>query len=183
MSRIGKKIIEIPDNVKVEVKEGAIHVQGPKGTLMRSLSKEFDVVVSQKTVEVKRKNDLRETRALHGITRTLISNMVVGVAQGFEKKLEIEGLGMKAQVQGQNLTLNLGFTHPVEFLLPKGVEAKVEANTKLTLISADKELVGRIAAKLRSLRPPEPYNGTGVRYAGEVIIRKVGKTTGAATSA
>ena len=182
MSRIGKKEIHIPDKVKVEIKDRYVKVDGPKGSLERTIPFGMEVILSQKIISVKRANENRETKALYGLTRTLVANMVIGVSQGFEKKLEIEGLGFKAQVQGQKLNLNLGYTEPVEVHLPNSVTAKVDANTKITLSSPDKELVGRIAAEIRQLRLPEPYKGTGIKYAGEVIIRKVGKTTGAGAS-
>ena len=182
MSRIGKKTIVIPETVKVEIKDGQFQVKGPKGSVSRILTSKVDVIISDKDIQVKRKNDSRESRSLHGLTRTLIDNMVKGVTEGFEKKLEIIGLGYKAQVQGKGLQLILGYTKPIQFDLPANVQAKVDANTKITLSSPDKEILGDIASKIRALRLPEPYKGTGIRYEGEVIIRKVGKTGTAAAA-
>lgn len=176
MSRIGKKIISIPDKVKVDFKNHALHIQGPKGELNRSIPTPIDLIIDPKQIEVKRKNDSRESRSLHGLTRTLIDNMVKGVTEGFEKRLDIVGLGYKAQVQGQSLTLNLGYVNPVKVDLPKGLQAKVEANTKIILSGPDKEILGVTAAYIRNLRLPEPYKGTGIKYEKEVIVRKVGKT-------
>ncbi len=183
MSRVGRKSIEIPDKVKAECKDGKIFVHGPKGELQRHLSRWVDITISGKEIQVKRKNETREAKSEHGLTRTLIANMVKGVTDGFEKRLEIIGLGFKAQVQGQALQLNLGFVNPVQLNLPKGLQAKVEANTKIVLSGSDRELLGDMAAKIRKLRLPEPYKGTGIRYEGEVIVKKVGKTTGATSSA
>ncbi|HBQ20837.1 MAG: 50S ribosomal protein L6 [Deltaproteobacteria bacterium GWA2_38_16] len=182
MSRIGKKIINIPDKVKVEMKEGVITIQGPKGTLSRRISDRLEAVLSPKEIQIKRKQEGREFRSVHGLTRTLVDNMVKGVTDGFEKRLEMVGLGYKAQVQGQVLSLNLGYTNPIQFDLPKVVQAKVEANTKIVLTSPDKEILGVTASEIRKLRLPEPYKGTGIKYEGEVIVRKVGKTA-AGTSA
>ena len=179
MSRIGKKIIQIPEKVKVEIKDRTVKAEGPKGGLEKTIPFGIEAIMSGNTISVKRAKETRETKAFFGLSRTIIANMVQGVSEGFEKKLEIEGLGFKALVQGQKLNLTLGYTKPIEINLPKNVIAKVDANTKITLMSPDKELVGRLAAEIRQLRLPEPYKGTGIKYAGEVIIRKVGKTTGA----
>ena len=182
MSRIGKKSIEVPDKVKVELKEGVLNVQGPKGTLSRKIPDLVELVLSPKEIQVKRKNDSGQARSLHGLTRTLVYNMVKGVTDSFERKLEIVGLGYKAQVQGQKLTLNLGYTSPVVVDLPKNVQAKVDANTKIILSGPDNEILGVMAAQIRKLRLPEPYKGTGIKYEGEVITRKVGKTAGSTAS-
>jgi len=182
MSRIGKKIILVPEKVKVEFKDGRLHIQGPKGSVSRVFHKTMEIEISAKEIQVKRKDDSRESRSLHGLTRTLVYNMVKGVTDGFEKKLEIIGLGYKAQVQGKALQLTLGYTNPIQFDLPESVQAKVDANTKITLLSPDREILGDVASKLRALRLPEPYKGTGIRYEGEVIIRKVGKTGTAAAA-
>lgn len=179
MSRVGKKIISHPEKVKVEVKDGRVFVQGPKGSLDRKFPDFLEVHLTPQGVQVKRKNELRSTREQHGLFRTLLMNMMVGVSQGFEKRLEIIGLGMKAQPEGEILKLSLGFTEAVNFRLPPTVQAKVEANTKITLFSPDKELLGSVAAMLRNLRLPEPYKGTGIKYHDEVITRKVGKSVGA----
>lgn len=179
MSRVGKKIIPLPEKVKVEVKDGRVFVQGHKGSLERKFPDFLEVHLTPQGIHVKRKNELRASREQHGLFRTLLMNMIVGVSQGFEKRLEIIGLGMKAQPEGEILKLSLGFTESVDFRLPQTVQAKVEANTKITLLSPDKELLGSVAAMLRNLRLPEPYKGTGIKYHDEVIIRKVGKSTGA----
>ena len=183
MSRIGKKILLLPEKVKTEYRDHEIWVKGPKGELNRSISPMVDITISGHEIEVKRKNETREARSVHGLTRTLLSNMIKGVTEGFEKRLDIIGLGYKAQVQGETLHISLGFVSPVQVNLPKGVQAKVEANTKIVLSSANREILGDFAAKIRQLRPPEPYKGTGIRYEGEVIVKKVGKTTGATASA
>lgn len=179
MSRVGKKSIPIPEKVKVEVKDGNVFVQGPKGQLQRKLPPFLEVHLTPQEILVKRKSELRVAREQHGLFRTLVMNMVVGVSEGFEKKLEIVGLGMKAQPEERLLRLSLGFTKPFDFKLPETVQAKVEANTKITLSSPDKELLGATAAMIRNLKLPEPYKGTGIKYQDEVIIRKVGKATGA----
>ena len=183
MSRIGRKLIDIPDKVKVAVKDRTVEVQGPNGSLLHQIPLGIDVSVLPKNIEVKRKNDSREMKSLHGITRTLIANMVTGVSQGFERKLEINGLGLRAQVQGQSLNLSLGYTNPIVLALPKGVKAHVEANTKITLSGPDKEMIGRLAAEIRKMRLPEPYKGSGIKYVEEVITRKVGKTAGSGGTA
>lgn len=180
MSRIGKKEIEIPQKVKLTFKDGVVEVSGPNGILSRKIHERMDVHVTQKGVTVKPKNGDRQSRALHGITRTLIANMIKGVSEGFEKKLELSGLGFKVQASGQTLNLSVGFSHPVNLELPEGVKAKIEGNTKITLVGADKETLGETAAKIRNLRPPEPYKLTGIKYAGEMLIKKQGKTTGTA---
>lgn len=167
----------------MEFSNGILRVQGPKESLSRKIASSLDMVVGAKEIEIKRKDNSRELRSLHGLTRTLVDNMIKGVTEGFERRLEIIGLGYKAQVQGQSLNLSLGFVEPVKFDLPKGIQAKVEANTKIILTGADKEILGVTAARIRALRLPEPYKGTGIRYDKEVIIRKVGKTaTGGAAS-
>jgi len=179
MSRIGKRPIDVPDQVKIAIKDGVVEVQGPNGSLLHQIPSGIDVSISPKSVEVKRKDDSREMKSLHGITRTLIANMMTGVSKGFERKLEINGLGLRAQVQGQSLSLSLGYSNPIVIQLPKGMKAHVDANTKITLSGPDKELLGRLAAEIRQLRLPEPYKGSGIKYVEEVITRKVGKTAGA----
>jgi len=176
MSRIGKKPVIIPEKVKVEVKEGVVYVQGPNGKLQRNIHPAIGVTVVKNEVLVKLKTD---ERSFHGLTRTLIQNMVTGVSKGFEKKLEINGLGLKAKANGQTVNFSLGFAHPVMLKLPDVVKIKIEGGTKLTLTSPNKEVLGSVAADIRSLKPPEPYKGTGIKYHDEVIVRKVGKTTGA----
>jgi large subunit ribosomal protein L6 len=175
MSRIGKKPVVIPSGVQVTLKEGLMAVKGPKGELKRPLPPLAQVKVEKTQIQVERQSDEPPARAQHGLVRALIQNMIDGVTKGFERKLEINGVGYKAEVAGQKLTLNLGYSHPVVFELPKGVGAKVEKNV-LTLSGYDREALGQAAAKIRGFRPPEPYKGKGIKYAEEFINRKVGKT-------
>lgn len=177
MSRIGKLPIAIPSGVEVKVGDGNfVTVKGPKGTLERKLSTEISVVVEDNQVVVTRPSDLKKHRALHGLTRTLVANMVEGVTNGFSKVLEINGVGYRAQKQGKKLVLSLGYSHPVEMEDPEGVESTVEGQNKITISGIDKEKVGQYAAEIRFKRPPEPYKGKGIKYADEVIRRKEGKT-------
>jgi large subunit ribosomal protein L6 len=175
MSRIGRKPITLPSGVQVTLKDGKVLVKGPKGELHRVLPDLVTVKVDKNEVQVARANDDGPTRARHGLVRALIQNMVEGVTKGFERRLEINGVGYKAEVAGQKLTLALGYSHPVSYELPKGIGAKVEKNL-LILTGIDRELLGHTAAKVRSFRPPEPYKGKGVKYVEETIKRKVGKT-------
>ncbi|MEM1367867.1 MAG: 50S ribosomal protein L6 [Cyanobacteria bacterium P01_H01_bin.15] len=176
MSRIGKQPINLPPKVSVKVNEQTVSVSGPKGTLEREIPSLISVEQHDNQVSVKRINESRNARQLHGLCRTLVANMVEGVAKGYEKKLLIQGVGYRAQVQGNKLTLNVGFSHPVEIQMPQGVQATVEKNTSLTVNGIDKEVVGNICAKIRDVRPPEPYKGKGIRYADEYVRRKAGKT-------
>lgn len=182
MSRIGKRPVSIPDKVKVKYAGGVLHAEGPKGKLDFKVHEAIDVEVTDKAVVVKRRDDDKENIALHGMVRAIISNMVTGVASGFTKELEIIGVGYKAEAKGKHITLQLGFSHPVEFPLPDGIEAKVDKQTRITLTGCDKHMVGEVAAKIRDLRPPEPYKGKGIRYVGEYVRHKVGKAAAAATS-
>ena len=176
MSRIGRMPVVIPAGVTVEVAEGnKVTVKGSKGTLERVLPAEMDIKVEDGHVIVTRPNDLKKMKSLHGLTRTLIHNMVVGVSEGYAKVLEVNGVGYKAAKQGKKLVLNLGYSHPVEMMDPEGLEAVVEGN-KITVKGIDKEKVGQYAAEIREKRAPEPYKGKGIKYADEVIRRKVGKT-------
>ncbi len=176
MSRIGRLPVAIPAGVTVTVAEGnEVTVKGAKGTLVRVLPAEMEIVVEGAEVKVSRPNDLKKMKSLHGLTRTLISNMVVGVSQGYEKKLEVNGVGYRASKSGKKLTLNLGYSHPVEMIDPEGLEAVVEGNN-IIVKGIDKEKVGQYAAEIREKRAPEPYKGKGIKYADEVIRRKVGKT-------
>ncbi len=176
MSRIGRMPIAIPAGVTVEIAENnKVTVKGPKGTLERVLPSEMNISKDGETIVVTRPNDLKKMKSLHGLTRTLINNMVVGVSAGYEKKLEVNGVGYKAAKAGNKLTLSLGYSHPVEMIDPEGLESVVEGNT-ITVKGIDKEKVGQYAAEIRSKREPEPYKGKGVKYADEVIRRKVGKT-------
>ena len=179
MSRIGKQPIEIPQGVNVKVNADVIAVEGPKGKLSQRMPAGVTAVVEKTQLLIKRANDERQVRALHGLTRALAANMVNGVKNGFERKLDIVGIGYRAQLQGKALQLALGFSHPVIFPLPEGVTAEVERQVAITLRGADKALLGETAAKLRALRKPDPYKGKGIRYSGEVLRKKVGKKAGA----
>lgn len=179
MSRVGKKPIKLPQGVKVNFKSPVVEVQGKGGTLKKTLATSISVEVKGDQVLVVNKSEAPDAKALHGMSRTLIQNMVDGVVTGYTKDLELQGVGYRAQAQGSKLSMTLGFSHPVEFPLPQGITATVDANTKITLKGADKELLGQTAANLRKIRPPEPYKGKGIRYAGEKITLKQGKTAGA----
>lgn len=179
MSRIGKQSIKIPAGVKVSSKDNVFNFEGPKGKLSHVVPKGIIVKVNGDHVDVTRDENVEGAAALHGLTRTLLANCVHGVAAGYSKGLEINGVGYRAAVQGQTLNLTLGFSHPVVFTLPTGITAKVDANTKITVSGADKHLVGLVSAKIRGLKPVEPYQGKGIRYAGEVVQRKAGKAAGA----
>jgi large subunit ribosomal protein L6 len=176
MSRIGKKPILLPQGVKVELKDGTVAVKGPKGSLSRPLLEGLEVEVTDTVVNLKRSGDDKRTRSYHGLMRTLVSNMVDGVSKGFEKKLEIVGIGYRSELHANKLVFSLGYSHPIDFPLPAGISAEVEKQTLVTIKGADKELVGQIAAKIRDLRKPDPYKGKGVKYQGEVLRRKAGKT-------
>ena len=177
MSRIGKMPIAIPAGVTVDVAENnKVTVKGPKGTLERVLAPEMEIKVEDAEVIVSRPNDLKRNKSLHGLTRTLINNMVVGVTDGYEKKLEVNGVGYRAAKQGKKLVLNLGYSHPVEMEDPEGVETVVEGTNIIFVRGIDKEKIGQYAAEIRDKRRPEPYKGKGIKYADEHIRRKVGKT-------
>ena len=177
MSRVGKQPVVIPEGVTVDVTESNfITVKGPKGELKRQLTDLVDVKIEGNEVVVTRANDTKKLKEMHGLTRSLINNMVVGVSQGFEKKLEVNGVGYRAQKQGKTLVLNLGYSHPVEMEDPEGLESVVEDQNKITVKGIEKDKVGQYAAQIRGKRPPEPYKGKGIKYADEVIRRKVGKT-------
>ena len=177
MSRIGNKAVEIPDKVKVRIDgEGAISVEGPKGKLHWKLPRDIRANVQDNRVSLVRGAETRSAKALHGLSRSLVHNMVQGVSEGFAKQLEIEGVGFRAAVQESILNLSLGFSHPVRFSIPENIKITVTDNTKITIQGADKKLVGQVAADIRRFYPPEPYKGKGVRYAGEQIRRKEGKT-------
>jgi large subunit ribosomal protein L6 len=175
MSRIGKKPIVIPKSVKVAVNGLHVEVQGPKGKLALTVHDLCSVAVSNGSIVVSRSGDHRTAKALHGLTRALVANMVRGVTEGFERKLEIVGIGYRAALVGRSLTFNLGYSHPIVFPLPEGVQAEVDKQTGITLRGVDKHLVGQTAAQIRALRPPDPYKGKGVRYSDEVVRKKVGK--------
>lgn len=177
MSRIGSQPIPVPNTVKVDIKGAHVKVTGPRGTLERDIRSEIDVVAEGESLHIKCKDDSKRTDAFSGLFRTLIDNMVVGVDRGFQKKMIVEGVGYKASVAGNTLTLNVGYSNPVEFMLPAGVSATAEKGD-ITLDCIDKELLGQTAAKIRSIRKPEPYKGKGIRYADEHIVRKAGKSSG-----
>lgn len=176
MSRVGKKPISIPDKVDVSLKDRLVTVKGSKGTLSRTIHDDVNLDINGNVIQVMIQNEDRKSRALQGLTRSLVDNMVTGVSNGFERVLEINGIGYRAEVKGQALVLNLGYSNPVNFDLPDGVSASVDRNTVIRLTAIDKEKLGQTAASIRKLRPPEPYKGKGIKYAEERIIRKAGKT-------
>jgi large subunit ribosomal protein L6 len=176
MSRIGKQPITIPAKVKVQVKGQHVSIEGPKGKLDWDLPRRTSLKVDDGKVVVSRDGDDAQARALHGLSRALVNNMVKGVSDGFVKKLEIQGVGFKAAVQGKNVNLSLGYSHPIVYVIPDQVKVTVEENTKLTIEGPDRQAVGQVAAEIRAFYPPEPYKGKGVRYSDERVIRKEGKT-------
>ena len=175
MSRIGRKPIPVPDGVTVAVAPGRVTVNGPRGELNQPVSNRMEVLEEDGTLTVSRPTDRGPDRALHGLTRSLIANMVVGVTEGYEKQLEIQGVGYRAKLQGKSLELSVGFSHPVSIQAPDGIEFEVPQPTQVIVRGIDKQLVGEIASQIRRVRPPEPYKGKGIRYAGEHVRRKVGK--------
>jgi large subunit ribosomal protein L6 len=176
MSRIGKQPVAIPAKVKVEVKGQRVFVEGPKGKLDLELPRRTTAKIENGNVLISRQGDDAEAKALHGLGRSLVNNMVKGVSEGFVKKLEIQGVGFKAAVQGKNVNLSLGYSHPLNYAIPDQVKVTVEENTKLTIEGPDKQVIGQVAAEIRAYYPPEPYKGKGVRYVGEKVERKEGKT-------
>jgi large subunit ribosomal protein L6 len=176
MSRIGKLPVEIPAGVKISFNDSIIQVAGPKGTLSRKVMEGVSLSIQEKAIKVTRADESNKARSAHGLTRTLINNMVVGVTKGFETALEINGVGYRAEAKGDILNLSLGYSHPINFQLPSGIVVEVEKMTKLLVKGIDKELVGQTAAKIREFRGPEPYKGKGIKYADEKILRKAGKT-------
>lgn len=176
MSRVGKKPITIPDKTKVTYTDRLLTVNGEKGTLRQEIHPAVDLAIEDQTIQVTIEKEDRTNRALQGLMRSLVANMVTGVSQGFERVLEINGIGYRAEVSGQNLVLNLGFSNPVQFPLPEGISAAVDKNTVVKLSGIDKAKLGQTAASIRALRPPEPYKGKGVKYAEEYIQRKAGKS-------
>jgi large subunit ribosomal protein L6 len=175
MSRVGKQPINVPQGVTVDYKEPVVTVKGPKGTLSREVHPKVQLDIKDGVITVSPREETRDARALWGLTRSLVNNMVVGVSTGFTRVLEVIGVGYRADVQGQTLNLALGYSHPIEFPLPKGITAAVDKQNRITLEGFDKELLGLTAARIRALRKPEPYKGKGVKYAEEQIQRKVGK--------
>ena len=178
MSRIGKKPVQIPSGVTVALDGNHVSVKGPKGELARTIPAEMRVTQADGTLTVERPSDEGRHRALHGLTRSLLQNMVDGVTEGFAKELEIQGVGYKAEAHGKGVRLVVGFSHPVDYEAPSGINIKVETPTKVRVEGIDKEMVGQVAAELRRVRPPEPYKGKGIRYVGEHVRRKAGKTGG-----
>lgn len=178
MSRIGKQPVPVPAGVKIALGGGSISVQGPKGTLERALPPQVEVAQQGSEVVVTRSNDGRTARAMHGLTRSLIQNMVTGVTAGFSKTLDIVGVGYRVESKKEYLIFTLGYSHPIYYEIPEGIEAKIESPTKLTVSGIDREKVGKAAAEIRGFRPPEPYKGKGVKYADETIRRKEGKSGG-----
>lgn len=179
MSRIGKQPIKIPPGVKIQLDNGTVRAEGPKGKLAQPVPAELTPRMADGTLVIERGSEERHVRALHGLARALVANMVTGVKDGFERRLEIVGIGYRAQMQGKAIQLALGYSHPIVFALPEGITAEIDKQTAITLRGADKALLGETAAKLRALRKPDPYKGKGIRYAGEVVRRKVGKKAGA----
>lgn len=176
MSRIGLKPLEIPEGVDVQLNGNTVTVKGPKGELTRNFHSDMKIVIEDNVLTVERPSEHKEHRALHGTTRSMVANMVEGVHKGFEKSLEINGVGYRAQKQGDKVIVNAGYSHPVEIEQTEGIEIDVPQNTKITVKGIDKELVGGVAANIRAVRPPEPYKGKGIRYEGEKVRQKEGKT-------
>ena len=175
MSRIGRKPIEVPDGVTVSVDPGSVSVKGPKGELSQVVDRDMKIALDGGVLTVERPTDRGPHRALHGLTRSLVANMVEGVTNGYEKRLEIQGVGYRARLQGKALELSVGYSHPVSVPAPEGIEFEVPQQTEVVVRGIDKQLVGETAARIRRVRPPEPYKGKGIRYAGEHVRRKVGK--------
>ena len=178
MSRIGRKPITLPKGVEVKIEGAEVMVKGAKGSLRFDLMPDISIEMKDSQIHVSRANDEKRNRAAHGMTRAILNNMVTGVSQGFERVLEIIGVGYRAQMQGSNLVMSLGFSHPIEVTPPAGIELAVDGPTKVIIRGVDKQLVGQVAADIRGYRPPEPYKGKGIRYADEFIIRKAGKAGG-----
>jgi large subunit ribosomal protein L6 len=176
MSRVGKLPVQIPDKVKVEVKDNTVFVEGPKGKLSQEFNSNVKIVVEDGMIVVDRTSETKEARSFHGLYRQLCQNMVTGVSQGFTKTLIINGVGYRAEVKGDILNLNLGFSNPIEFMIPEGVTITCEGQNKVIVSGVEKQVVGQISSEIRSLRPPEPYKGKGVKYEEERIVRKIGKS-------
>nr|QCI08545.1 ribosomal protein L6 [Spermothamnion repens] len=175
MSRIGKKEIELPQEIDVTINKSEILVKGPKGNLYYEISNLIKIIKTDTTIQLITKEESKNARAIHGLSRSIINNMIIGVSTGFEKQLVIEGVGYRSQLEGKNLILNVGYSHPVKIKPPSDIAIKVDNNINISIIGINKEKVGEIAAKIRSIRPPEPYKGKGIRYINEKIRRKVGK--------
>ena len=181
MSRIGRKSILIPDGVEVKIEENIVKIKGPKGELSLKVTPEIKIEIVDNKISFIPKIKNKQTNSFWGLTRTLVSNMVKGVTEGFEKKLEIKGVGFKANIEGENLVLNVGYSHPVKIKIPEGLKISVEKNI-INVSGIDKELVGQVAANIRKVKKPEPYKGKGIRYLGEVVKKKVGKKVGTTTT-
>ncbi len=178
MSRIGKKPVLVPKGVNVSLSGNALKVKGPKGELVNEFHQDMKIEVKNDEIVVTRPNDLKENKALHGLTRALIQNMVDGVTKAYEKTLDIVGVGYRAELKGKNLLINIGFSHPIYFMPPDGITLQTPTSTQIVISGIDKQLVGMVAAKIRSIRKPEPYKGKGIKYTNEYIQRKAGKTAG-----
>lgn len=178
MSRIGKKLIEIPNGVNVSLDGNVVKVKGPKGELQRVIHQNIKVEMKDSQLKFERPDDLKTNRALHGLSRALVQNMILGVTQEFKKILDIVGVGYKAELKGNNILLNIGYSHPIYFIPPTGIKLESPTPTQIVISGIDKQLVGQVAAKIRSIRKPEPYKGKGIKYSDEHIIRKAGKTAG-----
>lgn len=178
MSRIGKKIIEIPKGVTVTIDGSIVKIKGPKGELQRAIHPNMKLELKDSNLEVKRPDDQKTNKALHGLTRALVHNMVVGVTSGYKKVLDIVGVGYRVELKGTNLLLNMVYSHPIYFMPPAEIKIETPTQTQIVITGIDKQLVGQVAAKLRSIRKPEPYKGKGIKYSGEQILRKAGKTAG-----
>jgi large subunit ribosomal protein L6 len=176
MSRIGKKPVQVPDKVKVEISGTNVTVTGPKGTLSLDHHPRMKVFMEESEIKIQRPSDSKTNRSLHGLTRALINNMIVGVTEGFKKNLEILGVGYRAEPRGKGIQFLLGYSHPIIVIPPPGITIELEGNNKIQVSGIDKQMVGEVTAKIRSLRPPEPYKGKGIRYEGEEVRRKAGKT-------
>jgi large subunit ribosomal protein L6 len=175
MSRKGKMPVPLPKGVEVHIKDDVIHVKGPKGILTQALAQGVTLVIENNAVTVHVKDSSRQQRSFHGLYRALVQNMVQGTTAGFEKKLEMQGVGYRAAVQGKDIDLQLGYSHPTKLAIPEGIQVKIEKNTLITVSGANKQVVGQFAAEIRGMKPPEPYQGKGVRYDGEYVRRKAGK--------
>jgi large subunit ribosomal protein L6 len=178
MSRIGKKPVEIPKGIKIDFKDSALKITGPKGTLEMSVHPNMSVSVENDEILVKRPDDYKENKALHGLTRALIQNMILGVTEEYKRVLDIVGVGYRAEMKGKNLLINIGYSHPIYFMPPDGVTLQTPTPTQIVVSGIDKQLVGSVASKIRSIRKPEPYKGKGIKYQNETIVRKAGKTAG-----
>ncbi len=178
MSRIGKKPVVIPKGVTIDIKGNSIKVKGPKGELEKSFDSRIGIEINDSELTITRPNDTKEIKALHGLSRALIQNMVEGVTESYQKSLEIVGVGYRAELKGKNLLLNIGYSHPIYFMPPDGITLQTPTQTQIVISGIDKQLVGMIAAKIRSIRQPEPYKGKGIKYSDEQIVRKAGKTAG-----